>query len=152
MYYFKCLGIPKNLFLFGRQESPPATYPILETRTFRNVELHDIALSRIVTVLRNLQAHPWIWFYSVGSYPTVSCPYHQSLLSPPDLTFVVRFIRCAISARPDKTRWTAAPAPGMYVTNWPLHQVSGRQNLNMSVKGNTVRVNDLTVEMHNCNK
>jgi hypothetical protein len=40
----------------------------------------------------------------------------------------------------------------MYVTNWPLHQVSGRQNLNMSVKGSAVRVNNLTVEMYDYNK
>jgi uncharacterized lipoprotein YddW (UPF0748 family) len=41
------------------------------------IELHDIALSGIVTVLRNLQVHPWIWFYSVSSYPAVSCRRHQ---------------------------------------------------------------------------
>ena len=143
----------KHIFFCGTQETPPACYLRLETRTFtKRFKLHDIALSGLVTVLSNLQVHPWIWFYSVGSYPAVSCRHNQSLLSGSDSTFAVRFKWCAITAHSDKTRWTAAPAPGVYVTSWPLHQVSGRQNLNTSVKGNAVRVNNLTVEMHDCNK
>jgi hypothetical protein len=82
--------VPRNTqnLYFGNQRKQSAFYLRHETRTIINIKLHGIALSGLVTVLSTLQVRPWIWFYSVGSYPAAACRHHQSLLSRQDSTFV----------------------------------------------------------------